>query len=232
MWLSKDDIFELSCALSGTSHGEFIRMLEPAVQECERIYLAPLTIHAERDAKEVVRHLGDGSWGVRLGERLMPGVCTAIAEVLMNACMHADADGRVVFVGEYRDRERVFNVSVYDGGVGFCGKIAEYLGRPDLTVLESIDWALKEGNSVDKEERAAGVGLNEAVDFIRRNGGLMEIVTGDVIWRIESGVVSKCPLPYAIVGSLVNFSIKMDDTVSYRKRMDAIIPENGLEIRK
>lgn len=231
-YLSVQDVVDLQKSLSGLSQGRFAEMLLSNVTDDENIYLNPVRLNSELDVKNALVPFYEGSIGVDLGVGLKTGLCTSVAEVLMNACMHADAHGSIVFVGDYCKHDNTLDVSVYDRGVGFRSRISKFLNKPAMTACEAIEWALEEGHSIDTYKRAAGIGLNETVDFMRRNGGLMEIISGDAIWALENCQASMRRLPSEIVGALVNFRVVVDSSVSYSKRVDAVVPKDGLEVEK
>lgn len=231
-FLTQKDIDAIDAILSSVSNGRFIEILLSNVSDIGSVYLDPIRLNTEQDVKAAIRPFYDGRLGFEIGEELLSGLCSSIAEILMNACMHADAKDNIVFVGDYRKNENVLDVSVYDRGVGFKSRISEFLGCPNMSSCDAIDWALGEGNSVDAANRAAGVGLNETVDFMRRNGGLMEIISGDAIWSLREGLTSMRTMSGEIVGSLVNFSIIMDSSVSYEKQIDIDESQGSLEIIK
>ena len=218
--------------LAGISRGRFVEMMLADVSDCESVYLEPVCLNTEQDVKSALRPFYDGRLGFDVEVGLLSGLCSSIGEVLMNACMHADARGSIVFVGDYCKHKSTLDISVYDRGVGFRPRISSFLNRPCMTAREAINWALGEGHSVDVNRRAAGIGLNETVDFMRRNGGLMEIASGDAIWCMSGGQPSMTELGGEIVGSLVNFSIIMDSSVSYSKRIDAEVSQVRLEVEK
>ena len=230
--LSWEEAQELSRKLCGVSRGRFVELLFSDENISGRIYLRPIKFETEDDVEKILIAITSGAFRIPVGPMIKEDLGASVGEILMNACMHAEAKEGIVFVGEYVVERNILNLSVYDKGIGFRTRIVDYLGDNTMTSKDAILWALKEGHSIDKQNRTSGIGLNETVDFMRRNGGLLEIISGNACWRMFEGEVESIELPEAIEGALVNFSIVIDNSKSYLKQVAADFPQKGLEIEK
>lgn len=228
--LSLEEVLEVERKLKGVSLGRFPELVRSDTGLPGRVYLHPIKFMSESDVEKVLETVMNSEHGVPIGPRIKEDLGAAIGEILMNACMHSESKDGIVFVGEYVSDQNVLNISIYDQGVGFRPRIAEYLRDNLITSGKAILWALKEGHSVDKSSRTSGLGLNETVDFMRRNGGLLEIISGNACWRMFYGEENLIDMSEAIEGALVNFSIVIDNSRSYVKQVDAEFPKDGLKL--
>ena len=228
--LSFGELLEIERTLKGVSLGKFPQLLRPDTGLPGRVYLRPIKFKSESDVEVILETVMNSEYGVPIGSQIKEDLGAVIGEILMNACMHSESKAGIVFVGEYVSGQNVLNISIYDHGVGFRSRIADYLGENSITPGEAILWALKEGHSVDKSSRTSGLGLNETVDFMRRNGGLLEIISGNACWQMLYGKEQLIDMQETIEGALVNFSIVIDNSRSYLKQVVAEFPEEGLRL--
>ena len=228
--VSLRELHELERRLKGFSRGRFPQLLFLDTPLLGREYIGPIKFMSESDVEKVLATVMSSEHGVPIGPMIKEDLGAAIGEILMNACMHSESKVDIVFVGEYVCDKDTLNISIYDRGVGFRSRIADYLGENSLTSREAILWALKEGHSIDKSSRTSGLGLNETVDFMRRNGGLLEIISGNACWQMFCGDEKLIEMPKTIKGSLVNFSIVIDNSRSYLKQVVAEFPKEGLKL--
>ena len=229
--LSLGEVLEIERKLKGVSLGKFSQLLRSDSGLPGRVYLRPIKFKSESDVEKILETVMNSKYGVPIGPQIKEDLGAAIGEILMNACMHSESKAGIVFVGEYVGGQNVLNISIYDQGVGFGPRIADYLGEKSITPGEAILWALKEGHSVDKSSRTSGLGLNETVDFMRRNGGLLEIISGNACWQMFYGKEQLIDMQETIEGALVNFSIVIDNSRSYLKQVAAEFPKEGLKLR-
>jgi hypothetical protein len=97
--------------------------------------------------------------------------------------------------------------------VGIRSKVRTYL-KSEISSGDAICWALKGGNTTRTGSRPGGVGLKFLHDFVERNGGKMQIVSGDGFYEYGKGcgTLAHAELP----GATVNLEVNTADTKSYR----------------
>lgn len=82
-------------------------------------------------------------------------------------------------------------VCYYDIGVGFKGSVAKF-----QTDIESIEWALIDGNSCKSSEDNDGHGLTVVQDFVLRRGGTITIRSGECMLKINQ--MTRKPKPHKV----------------------------------
>lgn len=175
------------------------------------------------DPRTVIAEFVDFSERLAIGKSMREGFCSAVCEIVHNAMIHSESSFGACIFGEYRGIERIFEIAVYDAGVGFRDKVAKRT-KCDMTAAESIEWAMVEGHTVIEAGRPgpSGLGLKETADFMLRNRGAMAIATGNACWRLAGGRGISRELQGEIVGTLVQLSFNMANNYSYLKRIDAV----------
>jgi hypothetical protein len=137
----------------------------------------------------------------------------SIFEVFQNAVTHSDSRLGIFVCGQFYPHEQRLNITIADAGVGIRSKVQAYL-RSEMSSGDAICWALKGGNTTRTGSRPGGVGLKFLHDFVERNRGKMQIVSGNGFYDYGKGcgTLTQAELP----GATVNLEINTADTQSYR----------------
>lgn len=182
------------------------------------------------DPRHVLAAFVDTPRDYVIGESMRSGFCSAVCEIVSNAIIHSESACGACIASEYWPAGDRLDVVIYDAGVGFRDKIVRREKR-EMTAAESIEWAMHEGNAVNETWRPgpSGLGLKETADFMRRNQGIMEILTGNAFWRLAGGRTGVREVAGEIAGTFVRLSFNMANNYSYLKRLEAI---NGITERQ
>ncbi|WP_436950067.1 hypothetical protein [Staphylococcus xylosus] len=98
----------------------------------------------------------------------------AVKEILNNVNDHANITTCGIFA-QFIEEEKKFHISISDIGVGIPYNVKRFL-KDDISDLETLRWAVKEGNSTKSTPRNRGVGLNYLINNIVKNiDGKVEI---------------------------------------------------------
>jgi hypothetical protein len=80
---------------------------------------------------------------------------------------------------------------------------------------DAIEWATQGTNTTKRGRIPGGLGLKLLSEFIRVNGGLLQIVSDTGYWRMVNGGIDKRPLQEAFPGTVVSIEINTSDVRSY-----------------
>jgi len=138
----------------------------------------------------------------------------SIFEVFQNAVTHSESRLGIFVCGQFYPHEQRLNITIADAGVGIRDKVRVYLRNGQVSSEEAIRWALQGGNTTRTGPRPGGVGLKFLHDFVERNRGKMQMVSGDGFYEYGNGcdTLRQAELP----GATVNLEINTADTQSYR----------------
>ena len=145
-------------------------------------------------------------------DKLWESVTDGFLELFANAEQHAEAN--TIFVcGQIFPRMHRLKFTITDTGIGFKERL--YRSRKmDLSAPDSIEWCMKGGNTTKKND-PGGVGLNIIKDFIKKNGGSLQVVSHSGYWRMYNYAVQKHKLKDPFPGTAINITIRTNDPNSY-----------------
>jgi hypothetical protein len=175
----------------------------------------------ERLFGEYLRRYLPGKGFPRLTEGAGKVFRQSIFEIFQNAVAHSESKLGVFVCGQFFPNELRLNFTISDAGIGICNKVRAFLGNEQLTSEAAIQWALAGGHTTRTGRRPGGVGLKFMQDFVRRNRGNIQIVSGDGLYGATTGYDK---LHSSLPGTTVNFEINTADTQSYHD--PDIGPEN------
>ncbi|MCL2597729.1 MAG: hypothetical protein FWD66_08780 [Paludibacter sp.] len=133
-----------------------------------------------------------------------------IAEAINNVHDHSQSEiGAYVFC-QYFPKSNCIKVCVSDMGIGIPYKVRTFIS--DLSDIDCINWAIQPHNTTKSNDRNAGYGLSNIVDFVRGNKGYLQIISGTGRYIIRNG--QKYTYENAInsyIGTLIEFEILVDN---------------------
>ncbi len=139
----------------------------------------------------------------------------SLSEIFENASTHANSQMGVFACGQFFVKRNTLNFTVTDLGMGFRENIRRNI-HLDLDTPRAIDWAMRDRNTTKQGDVPGGLGLKILREFIRLNGGKLQIVSTDGYWeQLSKGKVVKRQLPFPFPGSIVNIEINSADQKSY-----------------
>lgn len=143
----------------------------------------------------------------------------SIFEIFSNAVIHSRTKLGIFSCGQYFPRGDTLEFSVADLGIGIRKNVEDKLGL-NLTAEDAIDWATKGTNTTRRGRIPGGLGLKLLTEFIRLNGGRLQIVSDQGYWCLEQGYTEKSSLNGSFPGTVVNIEINTSDVRSYRLKSE------------
>ena len=119
--------------------------------------------------------------------------------------------------GQFFPNGQRLDFSVADLGIGMCANIREETGLA-LTPEAAIAWAVEGTNTTRRRQdgRPGGLGLKIIRDFIRLNGGSIQIASDAGYWKAQGDREETLRFERPFPGTVVNIEINTADTHSYR----------------
>jgi hypothetical protein len=138
----------------------------------------------------------------------------SVFEIFHNAVYHSRTRLGIFSCGQYFPRKHLLDFSVVDLGVGIRRNVKEHAGL-DLPPEQAIVWATQGRNTTRKGPIPGGLGLKLLTEFIRLNGGRVQIVSDGGYWCLQKDQVRTAQLALPFPGTAVSLEIKTSDTRSY-----------------
>jgi hypothetical protein len=139
----------------------------------------------------------------------------SLLEIFSNATIHSKSDSGVFACGQFYPTKHRLDFTFADAGVGIVENVRDYTQKYDLNSCDAIRWALAEGHTTKKGQQPGGLGLKLIEEFVKVNGGRMQIVSDTGFYELsQDGVILK-EMPNAFPGTCVNLEINTEDTNSY-----------------
>ncbi len=110
-------------------------------------------------------------------------IALVLSELANNCHMHSECKGGAVFYCQKYPAQQYLNFFVVDSGIGIfnaMNQVDKYKGLDEMqTLSKSLEFG--EGNG-----KGHGQGLYLVSEFIKRNGGAMNLVTGSTICLVQN----------------------------------------------
>ena len=84
-----------------------------------------------------------------------------------------------------------------------------------MTSAETIEWAMKSGNTTKMSNIPGGLGLGIIFEFIQKNNGKIHIVSSDGYYEYSNSLIIKEKLKNSFEGTMVNLSFNLSDNKHY-----------------
>lgn len=147
----------------------------------------------------------------KMSDALKKKIAESIYEIFVNAQMHSGSP-YIYTCGQFYPYGNNIEFTIVDMGRGFKANVNERFSS-NLTSLQSIRWAIGDGNTT-KLNAPGGLGLSLLKDFIYKNNGKIQIISGDGFFEYGKETNEK-QLSVPFPGSIVNMCFKTDDKNSY-----------------
>lgn len=108
-----------------------------------------------------------------------------LLEIFNNYRVHAQTPAPFFVCGQYFPQYRRVVFTMTDLGVGFLPPIQTFSHDTVKTSHDAIHWALIGGSTQASDSETSGCGLSSILDFCKRKGGDLQIVTGDSFWSTD-----------------------------------------------
>jgi hypothetical protein len=148
----------------------------------------------------------------QMSDLLKKKIAESIYEIFINAKMHSETE-KIFTCGQFFPKKHRIEFMITDIGIGFKENIKHRFSA-DLTSAQAIGWAMKNGNTT-KKEVSGGIGLALLTEFIQRNKGKIQIISGDGFWEMNGKEISGKTFPWLFPGTMVNICVLTDDPAAY-----------------
>jgi len=88
--------------------------------------------------------------------------------------------------------------------------------RSEITSKDAIDWATKDGNST-KVGESGGIGLYQLREFLKENGGKIQIVSSDGYWQEYENEITQILYTKPFKGTIVDIEVDINDKTYFSK---------------
>lgn len=148
-------------------------------------FLPLRTVHDARSRSEVVDAIAKIVWQqFDEAATFLPALYWAVNEIVDNIVIHAEAPVPGVVCAQYLPTMHRLDIGICDVGRGLKASLATTRTVPSHG--EAISLALERGITRDPEV-GQGNGMAGAKEIVRVNGGVLDVWTGDVCWRLRAG---------------------------------------------
>jgi len=133
-------------------------------------------------------------------------------EIFANAFEHGKSPVGIYCCGQYLKKRRELLLAVADFGVGIPSNVRFFEGQPNMDAQATMRWALTSGTSTSHRSGPSGVGLNLLKEFVKVTHGRLAIFSHDGYARIDECGEIYQNLPVFFEGTLVQVTLRCDDT--------------------
>lgn len=150
----------------------------------------------------------------RMSEPLTTKVLESIHEIFSNAIIHSGCE--VIFTcGQYFPHKRTLEFTIVDMGHTIKANVTAALKRYQ-TGQNALEWAVEKGNTTRSGPIPGGLGFYVIREFLRVNGGKIQIASSDGYWEENNGRRTTRNLFGDFPGTIVNLTFIMQDNKAYR----------------
>jgi hypothetical protein len=140
---------------------------------------------------------------------------SSILEIFNNCHSHGKCDF-VYTCGEYYQSESKLRFAISDMGVTIRKNVNDYFNSQSrINGQDSIEWAVQRGNTTKKGTIPGGLGLSLIRDFLKLNGGAIQIISSNGYWEEKKGITFANTFKDRFLGTIVNLEFNLMDTNSY-----------------
>ncbi|MDD2267677.1 ATP-binding protein [Sulfuricurvum sp.] len=147
-----------------------------------------------------------------MSQEVRKKISESIFEMFVNAQIHSDTKF-IYTCGQFYPQRNEIIFTIVDTGVGFAKRIENNLGEK-IPSAKAIKWAITEGHTT-KKDTPGGIGLAILKDFITKNKGKIQIISGNAMYQLDTGGEEYFDLDSYFDGVIINMVFKTNDTTSY-----------------
>lgn len=156
------------------------------------------------------RWLGKG-W-INISSCLCDAIAGKVWEIYANAFEHSQSPIGVFSCGQYYPNKKELHLAIVDFGRGIPNNVISMPQNASLDSAQSLEWALKPGNTTAATGVSRGMGLDFLQDFIAKNQGNLKIFSNDGYVNIKDNKVISEIRSINFRGTLVNIALKCDES--------------------
>jgi hypothetical protein len=155
---------------------------------------------------------------INISPALRDAITGRVAEIYLNAFEHSESPVGVLSCGQHFPKKKELNLTIVDFGVGIPSNVRLYKvleRQPEqLTAPNCMEWAFQNGSSTKQGNTSEprGLGLDLLHDFMRNNGGRLEMFSHEGYASIVDGKISFAEQNRFFEGTMVNISLKCDES--------------------
>ncbi|KAF1082367.1 MAG: hypothetical protein GQF41_1088 [Candidatus Rifleibacterium amylolyticum] len=138
----------------------------------------------------------------------------SLFEIFQNAAIHSRSEHGIFVCGQFYPNKHRLNFTIADAGIGIRENVRNYT-RSNMSSCQAIKWAMTEGNTTKTGGQPGGLGLKLIKDFVRINGGKLQIVSHYGFYEFSAENECLQRLSYVLPGTCVNIEINTNDTNTY-----------------
>jgi len=138
----------------------------------------------------------------------------SVFEIFNNAVIHGHSQN-IFSCGQYFPKKKRLDFSIVDIGISIKQKVNEFLRR-NLSGEKAIQWAVEKGHTTRTGNIPGGLGFSLIREFLEKNNGKIQIISGDGFWEQYGTEVKSSGYPKDLPGAIVNLEFNIDDKSHYR----------------
>jgi hypothetical protein len=156
------------------------------------------------------RWLGRG-W-VNISPTLRNLIAGKVWEIYANAFEHSQSSIGVFSCGQHYPKQKELHLTIVDFGQGIPYNVQSMAENSSLDPAQSIEWALKPGNTTARDTFGRGMGLDFLQNFISSNRGNLKIFSNEGYVNIKDNEVISKIRSVNFKGTLINIALKCDES--------------------
>ncbi|MFQ6883661.1 hypothetical protein [Clostridium sp.] len=138
-----------------------------------------------------------------------------LEEVFQNSRIHGKCNN-IHVCGQYFYSNKKVKFTIVDLGKTIYQNYIEYF-EEEISDELAIDWATQYGNSTKDVDETGGIGLFQLCEFIRENGGKIQIVSARGYWEENCDKIITHKYKYPFDGTIVNIEVNVDNKLYLSK---------------
>ena len=150
----------------------------------------------------------------RMSLALLKKFRESVFEIFSNAVIHSQTKLGIFACGQYYPTKKRLDFCVADLGIGIHRNVTETVGL-DMSPEAAIAWATEGQNTTKRGRIPGGLGLKLLTEFIRLNGGQIQIVSDAGYWKFSGNGTKIAKLNSPFPGTVVTIEVNTSDTQSY-----------------
>jgi hypothetical protein len=159
------------------------------------------------------------SFAPNFSKKLRKEIVENLWEIIFNSIQHSESKNGISCCGQFYPLMGYFEIAFYDHGVGIPFNVRSFQDEfKRYNDFQCIEWALMEGTTTKPENNTGGLGLHYLREFLKLNGGWLQIISKSGIYQSEGKYIF--PAEHnknSFKGTLINLRI-IYDTHIYKFR--------------
>jgi len=161
-----------------------------------------------------------------ISAKLANKIMQKVFELFSNVFRHSQSELGLFCSGQFYPLNNKFYFTIVDGGVGIKFNVNNYLRNEfnknksifnrtkykEKDIIESIKWAIKEGNSTTGK---GGLGLSLLIELIKKSDGQLEIISENGYYSIKNNKVFSEILDISFQGTIISIGLDTDKNKFY-----------------